>query len=498
MKKREDIIQKFSTFLNFTQANSITSVLWLVDVELERDIKKIKQSDPEAKEEFWAIHFLKSCLRTSRVQENESLASNFHSKNGKSVNLSVDDGKAERYLSAYLQEPCLWAAYKVHKKFNYIRYKYPLEECFQIACMGANPPSYLLKSFNLNYSFSSISNYAKTALIHFIQNTIYHQDIEVKNIKYTDYGLLKDLTKIELKTALLLQGVSQKNTDLYCIAWKCFDEVYSANKHQGSRSLKAPNQEQITEICSYYNMRLQQLDIAFAPVIEEEVQEILSTCIQAAKRYRTKRFIPLDNHEYISEVQSNNLDNIVQEETWEQVLSVISQIFLAMPEAGQLIIKLSKGLNLTQTEVADVLKDKYSDLRKQYQVARQLAKYNRNFLKDFLTQWQLLEPEVQINNERDIEKIKEALNECLELYTKKILDVFLEVVFNELINENKINHANHHINLTINEKQKLIKRFIQKLEANMCLPNKSLETIEYKIDLFVDEWLRTKNFIVNN
>ncbi|MEH2141133.1 hypothetical protein [Nostoc sp.] len=35
------------------------------------------------------------------------------------------------------------------------------------------------------------------------------------------------------------------------------------------------------------------------------------------------------------------------------------------------------GLNLTQTEMAVVLKNKYPEIQKQYQVARQLARYSR-------------------------------------------------------------------------------------------------------------------------
>ncbi|MBW4510706.1 MAG: sigma-70 family RNA polymerase sigma factor [Scytonematopsis contorta HA4267-MV1] len=490
MTKREGIIQKFSTFASFTKANSIVSILWQVDVELERHIKKIKQSDPEAKEKFWAIYFLRSTLNAPQIKENQSFLNKSIYQNNESEN-SQYNFKAERHLFAYLQESCLWAAYKVHKKFSSIRYKYPLEECFQIACMGANPPSNLLKNFNLNFS-SSIDSYAKTALVHFIQNTIYSQDIEVKTKKYSDYGLLKDLTKIELKTALMSQGIAQQEIDLYCIVWKCFDEVYSSKKCQSNRSLKSPNQEQIKQICSCYNLRLQKLNISVIPASEEQIQQILSTCIQAAREYRTKYFLPLDKYEDLPNSQPNNLDNLVQEETWEQVLSVLSQIFINLPEAVQVMFKLSKGLNLTQSEVADVLKDKYSDLQKQYQVARQLAKHNRNILGDFLMQWQLVEPDVPINDEKDIENIKLALDECLENYCQKMLNNDLELVLSQLVNEKR-----NKINADSSIKQEIIRGFNHQLETNMYLPNKCLESVEDKVTTFVDEWLKTKSYYIN-
>jgi hypothetical protein len=503
MKRREDIVQKFSTFLNFTTANSITSAFWQVDVELERHMKMIRGSDPEAKEEFWARHFLKISLQASQL-ENKSLGGDFSAKNNESE-ISVHNLKAKRHLSAYLQESCLWAAYKAYQRFNFIRYKYPLEECFQIACLAVNPPSKFLKNFNSSYQ-SSINSYARIGILRFVQNTICSQNIEARGRKYSDYGLLKDLTRIELHTALLSQGITQVKADLYCLVWKCFDEIYSPNQCQGNRSLKSPNQEHIRQICSCCSLRLEQLNIPVTSVSEEEIKQILLICVQAARKYGSKHFLPLDNYEDIWDRQTN-LDNIIQEEAWSEVLSIVSQLLLAMPELGQIIIKLYKGLNLTQTEVASVLKDKYLDLQKQYQVARKLANYNRDFLKDFLNRWQQVHPELHMNNEKDIEKIKEALDECLQLHCKQLLNSCLESVLKELIKENRIindffyegiNKQKQKLNMSLEIKQQIIEGFNQRLEIDMCLPSKCLELIYPKMILFLDEWLRNKSFYVNN
>ncbi len=507
MKKREGIVQKFSTFLNLTTANNITSGLWQFDVELERHINKIRQLDPEAKEEFWARHFLKVLLKAYQVEEKKSLEGDCETNN-ELENILIDNLKAERHLSAYLQESCLWAARKAHQRFNFIRYKYPLEECFQVACLGVNPPSKFLKSFNFSYS-STINNYAKTGILRFIQNVIYLQNIEAKRRKYSDYGLLKDLTKIELKTALLSQGITQEKTDLYCLVWKCFDEIYFSNQCQGTGSLKSPSQEHIEQICSCYNLRLQQLGVAVTSVSEEKIKQILSICIQAAREYRTNYFVPLNSDEDIADFRESNLDSIIQEESCQQIMSIISQLFLAMPEAGQTIIKLYKGLSLTQTEVATVLKNKYSDLQKQYQVARRLAKYNRDILKYFLVRSHQIYPDLPINDEKDIENIKEALDECLELHCKQLLESCLKSVYLELVNENKIKNGIILYKGVINEenlnkldmssdiKQQIIQGFNQRLEVDMRLPSKCLELIHPKVTLFLDEWLKNRNHVNN-
>ncbi len=52
MKKREDIVEKFSTFLSFGNANIARNLIWHTDPELERYIKHLVKSEPEASKEF--------------------------------------------------------------------------------------------------------------------------------------------------------------------------------------------------------------------------------------------------------------------------------------------------------------------------------------------------------------------------------------------------------------------------------------------------------------
>lgn len=528
MKKRDDVVRKFSTFLSFSTSTRGQNLTWQVDPELERYMKRLTDSEPEAKAEFWARHFLKilrgvSSVKTSREAENEEDTGNLAPpiRKGEDVGnclsplvvevsapFGVSPSRAARHLSAYLQEACLWAAKKNYQKFKFIRHKYPLEELFQIANSAANPPAKLLKNFNFEYPKTNIEGYAKTAITRYISNTIYQQDLEAKRDKFSDYGLLKDLTSKELREALVLQGINTNQIDLYCLAWKCFDEIYQSNDSRGSHCLTSPNQEQLKQISYCYNQRLHQFDVAAAPASAEKIQEILSSCIQAARNRRTHRFFSLEDFDNISNLLPTPLDTLIHEEAWEQVELLVSSLFSAMPELGQIMLKLWQGLSLTQTEIAAVLQSKHPELKKQYQVARQLGKYTRDLFKDFTNQLKNSYPEVCFSDEQYIEYLKNDLDDYLQMLCKDMLCVILDEITEKWKIENELVIAVNQINLGNNQsnesfdgfvsqlihiKQDLAKTFKGKLEEDMDISPKNLDLVEHKIEQFIDEWLISKS-----
>lgn len=506
MKKREDIVQKFSTFLSFGSPISGRNPIWQADPELERPMKRLTQSEPEAKEEFWARYFLKISREVSQVG-----SEGISSSQPLTQNSEISSLRAGRHLSAYFQDACLWAAQKTYQRFKFLRHRYPLEEYFQIANSAANPPAKLLKNFNFHHPKTNIEGYAKTAIVRFIQNTIYHHDLEAKRDKFSDYGLLKDLTTKELKEALVLKGINHGNLNSYCLAWKCFDEIYQPNTYQGSRSLPSPNQEQLEQMASYYNQQRDRLDLSAAPASAEKIQEMLSICIQAARDRRTQRFLPLEDYGHLSDSTPTPWDTLMQEEALEQVQLLVSRLFSTLPELGQTMLKLWQGLNLTQSEMASVLKSKYPELQKQYQVARQLGRYTKTLLKDFTNEWNKIEPEICINDDKDIERIKDALSECLQSYYQQSFNFTLDRIEEQWSDEEKKLIVGDRLNsnnpipdeqtpLPASElanglgkvKQRLIKPFKYELEKSMKLTHNSLDLVNDKIVKFIDGWLKNK------
>ncbi|HEY9667436.1 MAG TPA: hypothetical protein V6C91_11560 [Coleofasciculaceae cyanobacterium] len=536
MKKRDDIVQKFSTFLSFSTSNRGQNLKWQVDPELERYMKRLTDSEPEAKAEFWARHFLKilrgvSSVKTSREAENEEdtgnpdppIRSRENEENSPEMlssispsplflevsgSFGVSPSRAGRHLSAYLQEACLWAAKKNYQKFKFFRHKYPLEELFQIANSAANPPQKLLKNFKFDYPKTNIEGYARTAITRYIGNTIYQQDLEAKRDKFSAYGLLKDLTAKELREALVLQGINPSQIDLYCLAWKCFDEIYQSNDSRGSHSLTSPDQEQLKQISCCYNQRLHQFDLTAVPASAEKIQEILSICIQAARDRRTHRFFSVEDFDNISNLMPTPLDSLINEEAWEQVELLVSSLFSAMPERGQTMLKLWQGLSLTQTEIAAVLQSRHPELKKQYQVARQLGKYTRDLFKDFANQLKSIYPEMCFSDEQYIEYLKNYLDDYLQIFCKDMLCSSLDDVASKWVDRDKFfiiindfrlkrNQSKESLNSSTKQlmdaKQKLANLFKRELEFNMDILQESLDLVDHKINQFLDECLTSKS-----
>ncbi|MFB2876328.1 hypothetical protein [Floridanema aerugineum] len=513
MKKREDIVQKFSTFLSFGDYNSRGKSFWQADPQLERQIKRLTQSDPGAKEEFWAKYFLKTLREVSQTESSRaaSISSLRFSVTPLPLpspsetvtspqTLKIPPLITARHLSAYLQEACLWAAQKSHLKYQFLRYKYPIEEYFQIASSFANLPDKLLKSFNLDHPRSNIEGYAKIAIFRFIRDKIYQHDVEAKSRKFSDYGLLKDLTAKELKEALASQGINQQKIDLYRLAWQCFNEIYQPQQECSTRKLEPPTQEILNQIADYYNQRLNQLDLPKLAANEDKVQEILEFCIKAARNYRTKQFLPLEEYDNISDTTPTPWDIAVYEEENQQVQLLVAKVFATIPEAGQVMLILWQGLDLTQSEIATVIKAKYPELQKQYQVARHLARYTKNILKDFVDEWNLANPSCAIADEQDLAKIKEALDECLQSHCKRSIDSILEQASQEVNIADKSLVLSNTLNMNqptttevspeaLNAKQSLTKAFISKLETELNLPIDAILPMFNKVVVYVEEWL---------
>lgn len=512
MKKREDIVEKFSTFLSFGNANIVINLIWHTDPELERYMKHLVKSEPEANKEFWARYFLKILREVSHSQSKEA-----ENKKYTRTQIQVNAGKssvrsysiAERHLSAYLQEACLWASQKNYQRFKFLRHKYPLEEYFQIANSAANPPAKLLKNFDFEHPQTNIEGYAKTALLRFVSNTIYRHDIEAKRDKFSDYALLKDLTNKELREALSSQAINKKEIPLYCLVWQSFDEIFQQSENSVNRNVKSPNETQLSQITFRYNQRQNQLNYSI-PASIEKIQEMLLTCIKAARDYRTKRFFPLEEYDTLSDLMPTPWDTILQEEASQQVQFIIWQLFLNMPEAGQIMFKLLLGLNLTQIEIAAVLKSKYPELQKQYQVARHLARYNKNFLQDLINEWQKLNPEIYLNDDKDIERIKDAMSECLQSLCQKLLYSTLDKIEEQWNYSKRLSTLTNEINLlkqplvvtssdasnTLKDiKNNLITSLKQQLETSMNLTTNSLDLVELKIDFLVEEWMKNKLYV---
>lgn len=449
MKKRQSAVQKFSTFLSFSDTSPTTE--WITVLSLERALQSQLQHEPAAEAETWALHFLRDLQAGAATRESFI---------------------AEKYLSAYLQEACYQAAQKVQRQFRSIQYKYTSKDLFQIGNLLVSQPAKLFRSYQSDYQSTSLESYARTAIFRFIGNVIYTQDIEAKREKFSDYGLLKDLSNKELKEALIAQGISASQIGSYCLARYCYSVVFQPQVRQGSRTLTPPSQGDLIQIATCYNQQNAQLGLS--PDLKDgiAIQAMLSTCIQAARQYRSQRIFPIENNDLISDLMPSPWDRVIALETRERVESLVAELFATIPAMGQTLLKLRLGLNLTQAEIAIALQRRYLELQQQYQVARQLGKQNRNLLKAFLQQCQRLNPDLSLQDDAAISLLQESLHECLQAYCQRSVYLDLEQLAQRYDNQDRA----------------IVSALVGKLEADLDLPPGCLEFAYQKIANTVDDW----------
>ena len=490
VKKRKNLIDKFSSFICFTGGDRQVQLSWKVDTRLEKCMQLKIEEDLEAKESFWAQYFLKILLIQHR-QENENLSR---------LNPDTSLFLAHKHLSAYLQEACLKVAKDIYHEFNYIQYKYSLEEFFQIANIAANSPDKFFKSFNFERNKINIEAYAITAFKRFVRNQIYRQDLEARRTRFSSYGLLKDLSAGELNDSLRAKNLQSEQIVLHRLAWQCFYELLDMTANRSGRS-RSPSREELSTIADYFNQRCSQLNIPDFTATDMMIYEMLETCIDAAKSYRNKQYLYFDESYYvISDPAPSKWDLLIQQEESQQLKSIFDSLFKNMPKQSQIVFQLWQGLNLTQTEIADILKYKYSNLQKQYQVARQIKKSTRYILKGFVSKWNQTNPEVYINDEKDIERIKSAFEKCLQVYCQKSIYSILDQIIQQFSDWEKANIISSikqnqlTVPLLSNDvtESRLLKLFKQYIETSMDLEKKSLSKVNYKIADVVNEWIHIK------
>ncbi|MEO1430337.1 MAG: sigma-70 family RNA polymerase sigma factor [Cyanobacteria bacterium J06633_8] len=501
VKKRKNIIDKFSSFICFTGENNQIRLHWKVDAKLEKNIQSKVKADPEAKESFWAQYFLKTLLFQSAT-DNQNLVK---------VNSQSSFSTAKKHFSAYLQEACFKAAKDIHSEFKYIQYKYSVEEYFQIANIAASSPGKLFKSFNFERHQINIEAYAITAFKRFIRNQIYRQDLEARRTRFSNYGLLKDLNARELTEALQAQSFSAQKIVSYRLVWQCFCETFQITVNNLNSRKRSPSQTELLAIANYYNQRCNQLHLANPLATDIEIIEMLSTCIRAAKNYRHKQYLYFEENYYaIPDSRLSAWDVMINQEECRQIENIIENLYNNMPEIYKILFNLWQGLNLTQTEIANLLKYKYPELQKQYQVARYLKKYNRKMLEEFALQWNQTNPEISLTDEKDIERIKSDLDNCLQQYCQKILFSILNEIWKKFSYDEQKNNRLSSLNrknillgelqadeLEINNdsqpvNSKLLETFKEHIETTMYLKKDALSVVNYKIVDVVNKWIQLK------
>lgn len=256
MRSRKELIDLFSTFVQL-EADRFHG--WVIDARLNRNMQRClngaSNSAASTLESWWALYWYQCWAR-----EDGSTAA------------SLPLG----HLSAYLQEPCYWAAHQTVGKFTSTQYG--LSDYFQIAI--AEVPA-VLSRFQADRG-ANLKTFASIAFPSLLKDHL-RQRQEVHFC--TTMGLLRRVSKKRFLEALKQAGLAAATVAQYRLAWMCFNALY-VQPQTGIQQLPPLDRMLWMAITDLYNQeRRSQLDPSVPDCTPEMMERWLNQCATWVRSY---------------------------------------------------------------------------------------------------------------------------------------------------------------------------------------------------------------------
>jgi len=382
MLPRQSLVELFSTFLQF---DGDRFRHWATEGRLRRSMEQRleqaqqqtqQQAQRQEPENFWALYWHK--MWRAEPERWGQLAQN--------------------HLTAYVQEPCYWAAQKTVASFA--SSQFTLADCFQMAIAQVGK---VLKGFDSQQGFN-FKIYASATLNSLIrENLRQRQAVDI----CTDWALLRKLSQKRLTEALRSAGVTESAIASYVLAWTGFKLLYIPQQATATRKLSKPEPETWEAIARYYNAERSSLvgsgaglgagsgaGLGAGSATSAAVEKWLMSCAKAARAYLFPNVISIntpkpgqDSGEFLDDLSETAkteslLTELIAEEeaeirkAWRSQLGEVldSGIRQLEPELQELL-KLYYAGEFTQQQIAARLE------MKQYTISRRLTKAREALLK---------------------------------------------------------------------------------------------------------------------
>jgi RNA polymerase sigma factor (sigma-70 family) len=361
MRSRQDIIELFSSFLQF-EADRVSG--WATDAKLRRNVRNYQNqiTQVEPSQNFWVVYLYKLWNN-----QPESLA--------------------KGHLSAYLQEPCYWAAQKTITSISTTQYT--LSDCFQMAIARVDK---VLKGFKPEVGFS-LTSYASAIFSSELKEMLRQQkEIDI----CTNWRLLRKITQKRLVESLENAGLRATEIACYVLAWKCFQARYVPQQPTGTRKLPKPDDATWDAIAKMYNSQLHSLPNPGKESSKETMEKWLVAAAKAARAYLYPSYTSLNaprgdegSGEFIDNL-ADNLPGLKQESLLSEFIAeeeqndrqaqlkkmgdVLAAAINELDSEARQIFQLYYGEELTQQQIAKQLEIK------QYTISRRLTKARETLL----------------------------------------------------------------------------------------------------------------------
>ncbi|WP_039727680.1 sigma-70 family RNA polymerase sigma factor [Leptolyngbya iicbica] len=353
MQQRTTVVERFSTFIQFAEDRFDR---WIRDLRLHQGMKKqLAQGENAAQlDGFWTLYWYKL----------------WHSKG---------HDRAAAHLSAYLQEPCYWAAQSITQRFTNV--PWTLADGFQSSIAYTDR---ILKGYRPDYG-SDLKAYARTAFSNLMRDQLrQQQDIHI----CSDWGLLRRLSQAQLQRSLEAAGFPK--TEPHILVWQCFKAIYIPDPQRTVRTLPPPSLEQFAQMTERYNQLRLQLSPPLPQLEVEALVDHLHAAIQAVRTYLTPAFTSLDQPQFAPDSKPPLADlscddtpmdlllaaeaHAEQQQRIQQIEAVLKAAIAQLSPADHRLLQLYYQQTLTQTAIAQELQIQ------QYQVSRQLSRVRQRLL----------------------------------------------------------------------------------------------------------------------
>lgn len=409
---RTIITDKFSTFLCLEDSGKAS---WKTDIILRKHIQNFleksrisKQSDITPQEENKIAYFFLDKVR-----------------GGETKNINI----FKNHLSSYLQEACYWASREVYNRMDRrIVGSVSIADCFAWGNEEVSQPERLLKTYRIDGG-SRITTYAKRRLTTIVGEKV-NSYLKRKNAA-SDWGLLKGISRKKLEEILRKEGgFGEEEIKKHLLAWQCFKDNYSGIRRHGI--LQPPDYCQWQLITQQYNLAINQICQQPLFLTSPQIREKLETCVKLIRRSENPPNVSYEGISYsLGEEEgrgelsdfSGDLANLENPKS-KHLEETLKKNFEALDKTSQAIFYLGLGLDLTQTQIVEVIGKIQPEIRQQYQLSRRIKKIKMHLIESARIGITAYENNPQCG---EIKDIIPTLEEWLQEYVAhRIIDVATE------------------------------------------------------------------------
>ncbi|WP_424097169.1 hypothetical protein [Moorena producens] len=234
----------------------------------------------------------------------------------------------------------------------------------------------------------------------------------------------------------------------------------------------------------------------------QHIEEMLAICIQAVRMSQHRNSVSLDEYGEITDIASNPLEVVIQEEEKDelaQVRTIILREFTALDQLAQTSLRLWLGLGINQQDFIELF-----GFKKQYQIARQFQRYFKRILKAVVTFYfqdamstSLTSKDIKqrLNATTQTNYINNYLKAYLSADSQELFSKFIYKIYDEDIAKSMtINFSNIEKNKLKKINQSLLELIQPRFEV-LIEKKMSIELIEFRsakpaITKFIERWIQ--------